>query len=636
MESPGCEQRIAKVSVAELLRCFEHPLNEEQAWAICFQCCRKIEQLAHSLPLRSVYVKGSESIFIHADGTASFQVYHKSDFGSIQQSEDKLLEYLGGVIYEALDWGIDSQMERELSDPLEKLLCLMLKLDDRATEPPVTLQDVIKVFFKQLHFFQACEEHFSTPSEATSYYEMTCKNLFTDYMELQKLVTIIQTSKERLRKMDVEDWVESPIQKKKTHGACLLPSVICELQAGVRLRKATERPRRCVSPKECHRSPYELLLDDIQHKRYTLRKVTIKQKHRTPKADVASLKPHQELMLKVKLEQCVPQEPRWHEQLMAEVKQPPKPWAAAEAQEKRSRPKEMLVASNTALNSPSDNSLHLQDASTEFEIANTKMQQLAAGAQETTPKLPASSCLSSIRPSGVSRSTSTGLAANCTPPMSAPLPGDIKPKCFLSTSQWQLPPDRGRSKSLDRGLQSKELGCPFPTKWPSPTIAELIGTRCAVMALGERGLFQGGSDGVLPRAKICFSCHKQMLLKWPYKCYLCSRIVCCDCCIKMSMPFRTCVHLPLHFLKFLRLSGEEDPATQEQKCSKLLHEIEQQQYFGVPVVLEPRGLAQPLCCYTRTMANWLTADICTWCEQNLLNVTSNQQHSIPLRRFSWA
>ncbi|XP_058681535.1 protein spire homolog 1-like [Ammospiza caudacuta] len=528
MEPPGCEQRIAKVSVAELLRCFEHPLSEEQAWAICFQCCRKIEQLAHSLPLRSVYVKGSESIFIHADGTASFQVYHKSDFGSIQQSEDKLLEYLGGVIYEALDWGIDSQMERELSDPLEQLLCLMLKLDDRPTEPPVTLQDVIK----------ACEEHFSTPSEATSYYEMTCKNLFTDYMELQKLVTIIQTSKERLRKMDVEDWVQGPIQKKKTHGASLLPSVICELQAGVRLRKAAERPWRCVSPKERHRSPYELLLDDIQHKRYTLRKVTIKQKHRTPKADVASLKPHQELMLKVKLEQCVPQEPRWHEQLMAEVKQPLKPWAAAaEAQEKRSRPKEMLVASNTALNSPSDNFLHLQDATTEFEIANTKMQQLGAGAQETTPKLPASTCLSSTRPSGVSKSISTGLAANCTPPMSSPLPGDIKPKCFLSTSQRQLPPYRGRSKSLERGLQSKELGCPFPTKWPSPTIAELIGTRCAMMVLEERGLFRGGGDGVLPRAKICFSCHKQMFLKWPYKCYLCSRVVCCDCCIKASLVF---------------------------------------------------------------------------------------------------
>lgn len=57
---------------------------------------------------------------------------------------------------------------------------------------------------------------------------------------------------------------------------------------------------------------------------------------------------------------------------------------------------------------------------------------------------------------------------------------------------------------------------------------------------------------------------------------------------------------------------------------------------SVPIVLEPHGLAQPLCCYTGTMADWLTADICTWCEQYLLNVASNQQHSIPLRRISWA
>ncbi|XP_068037155.1 protein spire homolog 1-like [Anomalospiza imberbis] len=567
MESPGCEQRIAKVSVPELLRCFEHPLSEEQAWAICFQCCRKIEQLAHSPPLHSVFIKGSESIFIHADGTASFKVYHKSgksvDVGSIQQSEDKLLEYLGGVIYEALDWGIDSQMERELSSPLEKLLCLMLKLDDKATKPPVTLQDVIK----------ACEEHLSRPSEATSHYEMTCRNLFTEYMELQKLVTIIQTSNERLRKMDVEDWMENPIPKKKTHGfypatdlalagfskASPWPSVMCELQAGVRLRKVAERPRRCAFPEERIRSPYELLLDDIQHKRYTLRKVTIKQKHRAPTVEVAALKPHLKPIMNI----------------------------------------------------------------------------LSSARQETTPKLPASACLSSTRPSGVS-CISTGLAANCTPPMSAPTPGDIKPKCFLSTGQQQLPPYRGRSKSLERGLQSKKLDCPFPTKCPSPTIAELIGTRYTMMVLEGQGLFQGGSDGVFPRAKICFSCHKQMFLKWPYKCYLCSRIVCCDCCIKMSVPFRTCVHLPLQFLRFLRLSREEDPATQEQKSSKLLHEIEHQQYFGVPVVLEPCSLAQPLCCYTGTMANWLTADICTWCEQYLLNVTSSQQHSIPLRRFSWA
>ncbi|NXQ32387.1 SPIR1 protein, partial [Alaudala cheleensis] len=124
-----------------------------------------------------------------------------------------------------------------------------------------------------------------------------------------------------------------------------------------------------------------------------------------------------------------------------------------------------------------------------------------------------------------------GLTANSTsPPVSAPTPGDIKPKCFLSTDQQQLPPYRGRSRSLERDLQSKELDCPFLTK--GPTIAELIGTRYAMMVLEEQGLFQGGTDGVFPRAKICFSCHKQMFLKWPYSCYLCSRVVCCDCCVK--------------------------------------------------------------------------------------------------------
>ncbi|NXB34636.1 SPIR1 protein, partial [Eulacestoma nigropectus] len=190
------------------------------------------------------------------------------------------------------------------------------------------------------------------------------------------------------------------------------------------------------------------------------------------------------------------------------------------------------VASNTALNSPSDSFLHLHDASTEFKIANTTTQQLAPGAQETTPRLPASTCLPSTRPSGAS-CISIGLPANCMcPPMSAPTPGDIKPKCFLSTGQQQLPPYRGRSRSLERGLQIKEFDCVFPTKWPSPTIAELIGTRYAMMVLEGQGLFQGGSDGVFPRAKICFSCHKQMFLKWPYNCYLCSRVVCCDCCIK--------------------------------------------------------------------------------------------------------
>ncbi|XP_031468963.1 protein spire homolog 1-like isoform X2 [Phasianus colchicus] len=581
MESPCCEQRAAKVSLAEILRCFEHPISEEQAWAICFQCCCRMKELAQGLypSLHSVFIKGPGSIFIHADGTVSFRVYHKSDAGSIQQSEDKLLEYLGVVIYEALDWGIDSHVERELSDPLDKLLCLMLKLDDEGMKPTVTLQDVIK----------ACEHHLSVPSEATSHYKMTCKSLFTEFIELQKLVSIIQTSKESLKKMDEEDLLETHMQKKEKQWASLWPSVICELKNGVKLRKATERPQRPVPLKECTYSPYELLLDDIRHKRYKLRKV-----------------------LERKLKECVPSEPTLHKQLMAEIKQPQK-LQSSSARESGSRPK---------------------DASAAFQIVNAVAQHSRSGVQEMIPKLSSSTQLASARSSAVSYS-STGLAADHTlPSMSIPMLGDLQPNSVLNVGQRQLHPYRGRSKSLDTGLQSKKFDFYFPTARPSPTIAELIGTRYAMIVLKRGGFSQGGSDGVFPRGKICFSCHKQMFLKWPYSCYLCSSVICCDCCIKMSMPFRMCVHLPLHFLKLLRLSREEDPATQEQKNSELLREIEQWECNSVPVILEPHGLAQPLCCHTRTMANWLTADICTQCEHYLLNVASNQQQNIPLRRIS--
>ncbi|NWZ63454.1 SPIR1 protein, partial [Acrocephalus arundinaceus] len=355
MEPAACEQRITEVSLADLLRCFEHPISEEEAWAICFQCCRKLEQLAQELcpPLHSVFIKGCESVFIRADGTASFKVYHKSGKSigcqGIQQSEDKLLECLGMVIYGALDWGISSQMERELSNPLEKLLRLMLNLDDETTKPPVTLQDVIK----------ACEEHLSSPSEATSHYEMTCRSLFTEYMELQKLLTVIQTSKECAL---LHGGRRCCSGSSAADLACAgfpqvspWSSVMCELRSGVRLRKAAEQPWRCVSPQEPVHSPYEILLDDIQHKRYTLRKVSDcrLQTALETSALLLVLSPLVSLlcpmalcgavlclqMLKMKLEQCVPQEPRWHDQLMAEIKQPSKLRAVAAAQEKRSRPK---------------------------------------------------------------------------------------------------------------------------------------------------------------------------------------------------------------------------------------------------------------------------------------------------------
>lgn len=77
------------------------------------------------------------------------------------------------------------------------------------------------------------------------------------------------------------------------------------------------------------------------------------------------------------------------------------------------------------------------------------------------------------------------LAANCTsPPMSAPTPGDVKPKHFLSTGQQQLPPYRRRSKSLERGLQTKELVSPTCQQAWSDTTFTLILVKAVIMLYG--------------------------------------------------------------------------------------------------------------------------------------------------------
>lgn len=58
------------MSLEEVLKSYEQPINEEQAWAVCYQCCRGL-----SLPrppagaLRRV--TDPSSILLHRDGTVS-------------------------------------------------------------------------------------------------------------------------------------------------------------------------------------------------------------------------------------------------------------------------------------------------------------------------------------------------------------------------------------------------------------------------------------------------------------------------------------------------------------------------------------------------------------------------------------
>lgn len=61
-----------ELSLEEVLKSYEQPINEEQAWAVCYQCCSGLT--VPRPPTAGVSrVKDPSSILLHRDGTVSLQ-----------------------------------------------------------------------------------------------------------------------------------------------------------------------------------------------------------------------------------------------------------------------------------------------------------------------------------------------------------------------------------------------------------------------------------------------------------------------------------------------------------------------------------------------------------------------------------
>uniref|UniRef100_A0A3Q2EHL8 KIND domain-containing protein n=1 Tax=Cyprinodon variegatus TaxID=28743 RepID=A0A3Q2EHL8_CYPVA len=80
------------LSLEEILRLYSQPVNEEQAWAVCYQCCRSLEKAhrgeggsAAASPRR---ICGPEDVRIQRDG--SVKVDQRS-------SQGKIAEQLGSI-----------------------------------------------------------------------------------------------------------------------------------------------------------------------------------------------------------------------------------------------------------------------------------------------------------------------------------------------------------------------------------------------------------------------------------------------------------------------------------------------------------------------------------------------------------
>ncbi|XP_021120933.1 protein spire homolog 1 isoform X2 [Heterocephalus glaber] len=268
------------LSLEEILRLYGQPINEEQAWAVCFQGCAALLTARPPRRLRS-----AAQLRVCSDGRVAVGAEEEEDegppasgkLGCSQCTEEEVIESLGIIIYKALDYGLKESEERELSLPLEQLIDLMANTAeaDGSHEEGESEQEAQRrpgAICSYRDVMKMCAAHLPPKSEAANHYRAVCRALFAETMELHTFLTKIKSAKENLKKiqeMDQSDESHADLEELKN-----ADWVMRDLRNGVKLKKVQERQYSPL-PIEYQLTPYEMLMEDIRCRRYTLRRVMV-------------------------------------------------------------------------------------------------------------------------------------------------------------------------------------------------------------------------------------------------------------------------------------------------------------------------------------------------------------------------
>ncbi|KAK2830357.1 hypothetical protein Q5P01_018288 [Channa striata] len=308
-----CGDGADEVSLEEILSLYSQPINEEQAWAVCYQCCRTLSQKHRRKSSKSAgasaadcprRVEGPGDVRIGRDGTVKLHFEDGADKYKSAPTALEVIDSLGVMIYKALDYGLKESEERELSPPLEHLIDMMTNNEETESDPcpdegyeateeeeeeeeededeeeePVsaTTTGTVSRIRSYQDVIVLCSSHLPSPSDAPSHYQAVCRALYAETRELHTFLEKIKSAKENLRRMEGETQ-EEPVKDlnelQNADWARFWVQVMRDLRNGVKLKKVQERQYNPL-PTEYQLTPYEMLMDDIRSKRYKLRKVMV-------------------------------------------------------------------------------------------------------------------------------------------------------------------------------------------------------------------------------------------------------------------------------------------------------------------------------------------------------------------------
>ncbi|XP_052758521.1 protein spire [Galleria mellonella] len=301
------------ISLQQILQAFNSTISEEHAWALFYQAARCFQKC---LAEGSTCYLATEPrhVIIHKDGSVHpSTLLHPGDDITREEvaSETKLVVNLAIVIYTALDYTHAEDEERLITPDLERLITEMTGCDDaeedecgvlsegsetsecgradtddegierdaepaprrRRTRRRFTLRDVIERCVWHCGGSGRCAR-----DAAAAHYRAVCRALVAEALELASFLARVRVGGARdlgaaedsathLDTLQFSDWSNRRIWRALQ--ARFWMQVIGELRMGVKLKKVNYSR----TPIEYELTPYEILMDDIRSRRYTLRKV---------------------------------------------------------------------------------------------------------------------------------------------------------------------------------------------------------------------------------------------------------------------------------------------------------------------------------------------------------------------------
>ncbi|XP_044149377.1 protein spire homolog 1 isoform X3 [Bufo gargarizans] len=669
--SSAAPKERESLSLDEILDLYNQPINEEQAWAVCYQCCA-------ALPAGGTKIKGASEIRIRRDGAVTVTHSSGPDGSSDARcTETEVIVSLGIIIYKALDYGLKDNEERELSPPLEQLIDNMTNVDepdgsndegyDALDEEEDACEKKTPAFrHSYKNVMKVCASHLPAPSEAPNHYQAVCRALYAETMELHMFLSKIKSAKESLKKIqELEKDSRTDLDDlQNSDWARFWVQVMRDLRNGVKLKKVQERQYNML-PIEYQLTPYEMLMDDIRFKRYTLRKVMVqgdipprlkKSAHEIILDFIRSRPPLNPVSAR-KLKPTPPRPQSLHERILEGIKSERKLRPVSPDEIRHSR---LNVSTPEVLRRQSNRTVLNGDVVERSRVDGRPMQMQrkrllkaptlaeldsSESEEDTLQKSSSSSSVSNSQPEDVSPGTAAGRK---TPPRFLPISSTPQPERRQTPQRRHsieketptnvrhfLPPTRQSSRSLVSlevtDVPKGEEFC-YPVECLALTVEEVMHIR-QVLVKAELEKYQQYKDvySALKKGKLCLCCRTKRfsLFTWSYTCQFCKRPVCSQCCKKMRLPSKPYSTLPIFSLgpsalqrgdSFLR---PEKPSTSHHRPLRSLPKLTSK---SKSVDKSDDELQFP----KELMEDWSTMEVCVDCKKFISDIISSSRRSLTL------